>query len=66
MSLIYRGILGSPAHWLGNRRKALFALIVAGVMPYAVLGAQDSAAEDSAIARSLAEMLQDAPHGHFQ
>jgi hypothetical protein len=60
MSWICRGIFGSPAHWLGNRRKAVFALFVAGVMPYAVLGAQDSAAEDSVIAQSLAEMLQDA------
>jgi hypothetical protein len=59
-SWIYRGIFGSPAHWLGNRRKAVFALFVAGVIPCAVLGAQDSAVEDSVIAQGLAEMLQNA------
>src|SRR5437660_1739710 len=41
MSWIYRWILGSHAHWLGNRRMAVFALLVAGVMPCAVLGAEE-------------------------
>jgi len=60
MSWVCRAIFGPPAHWFGNLRKAAFALFVAGVMPYALLGAQNSAVEDSVIAQGLAEMLQDA------
>jgi hypothetical protein len=60
MKRMCSGIFEWVADWLCNRRKTIFALLAAGVMPCPTLGAADPINNDMAIARSLAKMLQDA------
>ena len=60
MSGIYRWISGWAAGLLRNQPRVFFVLLVAGVMPIATLGTENSTDDDRAIAQSLAEMLQDA------
>src|SRR6516225_9038064 len=60
VSGIYRWISGWAAGLLRNQPRVFFVLLVAGVMPIATLGTENSTDDDRAIAQSLAEMLQDA------